>query len=56
MSTDTLTMLAQDLSALMEDLACEIEAAAILTNKDEVLAAFDAAFRKSQNLIEEVAA
>ena len=52
MSTDTLTMLAHELSELMGNLADEIGAAAMLTNKDEVLTALDAAFRKSQVLIE----
>ena len=52
MSTETVTMLAQDLSDLMENLADEIEASAILTNKDEVLTAFDTAFRKNQLLID----
>ena len=52
MSTETITMLAQDLSDLMGNLADEIDAAAILNNKEEVWTAFDTAFRKSQILIE----
>jgi len=51
MSTETVTMLARDLSDLMDNLADEIEASAILSNKDQVLTAFDIAFAKSQTLI-----